>query len=154
MMEKFLDDAESWEHHHMETWFGRQAGFVGGAASAQFELMSPMGVVGFTRDPSLFNLMKAAYGPSIAFGGYSAVSWITGIRISLGERIMHSADMARRTGRFAAHTAGRAALFSFRAVRAVSPYALLAGFSYAAYRMTLDSFEKYGTSILPVGGWN
>ena len=40
MMEKFLDDAERWEQRHMDTWFGRQIGSVGGATSAQFELIS------------------------------------------------------------------------------------------------------------------
>jgi hypothetical protein len=128
MMEKFLDDAERWEQRHMDTWFGRQIGSVGGATSAQFELMSPAGVVGFTRDPTLFNLMKAAYGPSIAFGGYSYVSYVTGIKISLGERVMHSADMAKRTVIAAGRTSARAAKIAF------NPYTLMAGaFAYAMY---------------------
>ncbi len=97
MMEKFLDDAEKWERHHKDTWLGRIGGSIGGATSAQLELMSPLSAVDFTRDPSLFNLAKASYGPGIAYGGYSWVSWVTGHKIYFGERIMHSADMARRT---------------------------------------------------------
>lgn len=97
MMEKLLDDAEEWEQHHMDTWLGRIGGSLGGATSAQLELMSPLSAIEFTKDPSLFNLVKASYGPGIAMGGYSWVSHVTGQKIYLGERIVHSADMARRT---------------------------------------------------------
>jgi hypothetical protein len=127
MMEKFLDDAERWEQRHMDTWFGRQIGFVGGATSAQLELMSPAGVVGFTRDPTLFNLMKAAYGPSIAFGGYSYVSWVTGIKISLGERVMHSADMTRRAIHSVARPVGSIIVGTVRRTPGMIAAAMLLG---------------------------
>ncbi len=114
MMEKFLDDADKWERRHTESWMGRHGGTFGAATSAQVDLMSPMGFIDFTNDPSTFNLAKAVYSPGIAMGGYSLASMISGEKIWLAERIMHSADMARRTAVVAGRTAGRAALFTVR----------------------------------------
>ncbi len=126
MMEKFLDDAQKWEEHHLDTWFGRQ-GTLGGAVSAQADLMSPMGFIDFTNDPSTFNLAKAAYSPSVAMGGYTIASMLSGEKIYLAERIMHTADMAKRTAVLAGRTAGRAAMFSLRRTPGAIASAALVG---------------------------
>ncbi len=127
MMEKFLDDAEDWERRHTESWFGRQFGTFGGAVSAQGDLMSPMGFIDFTNDPSTFNLAKAVYSPGVAMGGYSLASLISGEKIWLAERIMHTADMAKRTAVLAGRTAGRAALFTIRRTPGAIAAAALVG---------------------------
>ncbi len=128
MMEKFLDDAHKWEQHHMDTWFGRRGGTFGGALSAQAELMSPMGFIDYTNDPSTFNMAKALYSPSIAMGGYSIASLISGQKIYFAERVMHTADMAKRTAVFAGRQAGRAVKVAF------NPYTLMASaFAYGIY---------------------
>ncbi len=114
MMEKFLDDAEKWERRHTDSWLGRHGGTFGAATSAQADLISPMGFIDFTNDPSTFNLAKAVYSPGVAMGGYSLASMISGQKIMMAERIMHSTDMARRTAIAAGRTAGRAALFTIR----------------------------------------
>ncbi len=128
MMEKFLDDAEDWERRHTESWFGRQFGTFGGAVSAQADLMSPMGFIDFTNDPSTFNLAKAVYSPGVAMGGYSLASMISGEKIWFAERVMHTADMAKRTAVYAGRQAGRAVKFAF------NPYTLMASaFAYGIH---------------------
>ena len=128
MMEKLYDDAHDWEQRHLDTWMGRHGGTFGGAVSAQADLMSPMGFIDFTNDPSTFNLAKSLYSPGIAMGCYSIASMLSGQKIYFAERVMHTADMAKRTAVFAGRQAGRAVKIAF------NPYTLMAGaFAYAMY---------------------
>lgn len=152
MMEKLDEDMNEWERRHQNTWLGR-AGLETGpmnwglGMSAQADLMSPFGIVDFAREPSLFNLMKVGYNPAIAYGGFSLAQMLTGTKIGFAERILHSADMTRQTVR-------TVAIGGARAVRAASPYALLAAYTYGAYHMIRSNYEQFGVDALPLIGFN
>lgn len=127
MMEKFHEDHEEWERRHRNTWLGRHGGTIGAGVSAQADLMSPLGIYEVTNDPSLFNLTKALYAPAIAVGGYTWTSFLVGERISMAERIIHSADMAKRSVHYAAQTAGKSAMFAIRRTPGMIASAALVG---------------------------
>ena len=128
MSSGFFEDAEEWERHHHDTVFGRYGGTTGAAFSAQMDLLSPVGFVDVIHRPTRFNLAKSLYTPAVAMGGYSLASFMTGEKIYFAERIMHSADMAKRTAVSAGRMAARTAKV------AINPYTLMAGaFAYAMY---------------------
>ncbi len=150
MMEQFLDQYDDWTERHHDTWIGRNIpgpDWLGAGISAQLDLMSPTGVYDFAMNPTRFNAMKVMYGPVIGFGGFSWVAAVTGQPIHFAQRLAHVSDMALHTAK------GTAAGFA-RHARNITWGMAATMLAYGIYRMTLDSFERYGTSIIPSGGWN
>ena len=59
------------------SWFDEYYG-VEGAVELQLELMSPLNTYELVREPTLENLVKSAYMPSMAYIGYTGASWMVG----------------------------------------------------------------------------
>ncbi len=137
MMEKLSAQYDEWTQSHRESWIGRNLpgpGWFSGGVSAQLDLMSPTSLYDFAQKPTQLNLLKAAYGPGIALGGYAWVSVATGAKIEFGHKVVHSAHMTLETAKYLSGHAARAGMMSFRAVRAISPYAVLAAVGYGLVR--------------------
>lgn len=153
MMEKFVEDARKWERRHQETWIGEHLGpsWFGTGLSMQADLMSPLGMVDFVRNPSAMNLAKAMYTPTIAYGGYSFTSWLTGTKIGFAERVLHSADMTRQLGRSVMSTWGGHAS---KAIRAIPGLVGLAALATVGYFGNLAYAELSGSEgIGDLSGW-
>jgi hypothetical protein len=130
MMEQFQKESDEWERRHRTTWLGRHGGDVGTGMSMQTDLMSPFGVVEFIQRPSMFTAAKVAYTPMIGSMSYTLVGWMTGSRIGFAERVIHSADMAARTGRSVLGTWGHQMKAGIRALPGLAAMALVGAIGY------------------------
>lgn len=59
------------------SWFDEFYG-VEGAVDLQLELMYPLNTYELVREPTMENLIKTAYMPSMAYIGYTGASWMVG----------------------------------------------------------------------------
>lgn len=59
------------------SWFDEYYG-VEGAVDLQLEFMSPFNAYELVREPTMENLVKTAYMPSMAYLGYTGASWMVG----------------------------------------------------------------------------
>ncbi len=129
MMERLQQQYQDWGDRHRQTWLGRNVpgpSVFGQGVSAQLDLMSPTAAYEFSQNPTQFNALKMMYGPSIAYGGFSWVSYVSGQQIGLAHRVVHSAHMLGHTVRATAGSAASLARVVF------NPYTLMAGaFVYA-----------------------
>ncbi len=65
----------------------------------QLDLMNPLAPYEYAKNPTQLNFLKAMYGPAIGFVGFEITGLIVGERITMTQRLLHSADISLQTAR-------------------------------------------------------